>query len=98
MIYQRLDFSDFCRAFEDRGRGDQFSTDALRLIYDHLDKQEQDVELDVIDICCEFAESSIEDLAEDFGVGVHTVRTHLGNKSDLVLGVTDNGTLVYAQF
>ena len=98
MIYQRLDFSDFQQAFEDYGRGDQFSEGALYMIFDHLDKQEQDVELDVIDICCEFAESSIEDLAEDFGVGVHTVRTHLGNKSDLVLGVTDNGTLVYAQF
>ena len=95
MIYQRLDFSDFCRAFEERGRGDQFSTDALRMIFDYLD--EDNSELDVIAICCDFAESSIEELALEQDVEPDDVRDHM-NQSTLVLGETDAETLVYLQF
>lgn len=94
MIYQRLNFSDFCRAFEERGRGDQFSTDALRMIFDYLD--EDDSELDVIAICCDFAESSIEELAADHGVEPDDVRDHM-DQSTFVLGETDAETLVYLQ-
>ena len=94
MIYQRLDFSDFCRAFEECGRGDQFSTDALHMIFDYLD--EDDSELDVIAICCDFAESSIEELAADHGVEPDNVRNYM-NQITLVLGETDAKTLVYLQ-
>ena len=97
MIYQRLDFSDFCQAFEDRGRGNQFSVDALRLIYDYLDETDQDTELDVIAVCCEFAESSIEELAEEHDIETDDVRDHL-DQSTFVLGETDADTLVYVQF
>ncbi len=95
MIYQRLDFSDFCRAFEECGRGDQFSTDALRMIFDYLD--EDDSELDVIAICCDFAESSIEELATEQDVDPDDVRAHM-DQSTFVLGETDAKTLVYLQF
>ena len=95
MIYQRIDFSDFCRAFEERGRGDQFSTDALRMIFDCLD--EDDSELDVIAICCDFAESSIEELALEQDVEPDDVRDHM-YQSTFVLGETDAETLVYLQF
>lgn len=95
MIYQRLDFSDFCRAFEECGRGDQFSTDALRMIFDYLD--EDDSELDVIAICCDFAESSIEELAIEQDVEPDDVRDHM-DQSTFVLGETDAETLVYLQF
>ena len=97
MIYQRIDFSDFCRAFEERGRGDQFSTDALCLIYDYLDEMDQNTELDVIAICCDFAESSIEELAEEHDIEPDDVRDHM-DQSTFVLGETDAETLVYLQF
>lgn len=97
MIYQKITFSDFVQAFSDRGRGDQFSTDALRLIYDHLDEQDQDTELDVIAVCCEFAESSIEELAEEHDIETDDVCDHL-DQSTFVLGETDDSTLVYVQF
>lgn len=92
MIYQRLNFSDFCRAFEDCGRGDQFSTDALRMIFDYL--AEDDSELDVIAICCDFVESSIEELAIDLCMEPDDVRDHM-DQSTFVLGETDAETLVY---
>ena len=95
MIFQRIDFSDFCRAFEECGRGDQFSTDALRMIFDYLD--EDDSDLDVIAICCDFAESSIEELAIEQDVEPDDVRDHM-DQSTFVLGETNAETLVYLQF
>ena len=76
---------------------DQFSVDALRLIYDYLDEMDQDAELDVIALCCEFAESTVDELAKEHDVEADDVRDHL-DQSTFVLGETDAETLVYAQF
>lgn len=97
MIYQRLDFSGFCRAFDERGRGDQFSTEALYMIYNYLEEQDTDQELDVIAICCDFVESSIEELAIEQDVEPDALRDHM-DQSTFVLGETDAETLVYLQF
>ena len=97
MIYQRLDFSDFCRAFEDRGRGDQFSTEALYMIFVYLEEQDTDQELDVIAICCDFAEASVEELAIEQDVEPDDVSDYM-EQFTLVLGETDAETLVYMQF
>ena len=97
MIYQKITFSDFVQAFSDRGRGDQFSVDALRLIYDYLDEMDHDTELDVIALCCEFAESSVDELAEEHDIETDDVRDHL-DQSTTVLGETDDDALVYVQF
>lgn len=53
------------------GRKEQFSYSALRALfgwYSELSEQsEQGIELDVIAICCEWAEYEECDLIEDFG-------------------------------
>lgn len=72
--------SDFRDAFARCGRKDQFSYDALGVIYDYLEEANPDSELDPIAVCCEFTEyedleafqaeydaeqyTSIEDIAE----------------------------------
>lgn len=58
----------FQKAFEDAGRGGQFSYEALRALFDYLEQLEQDIgeeiELDVIGLCCEYME--IEDDEEAY--------------------------------
>ncbi len=55
-----INYRDFERAFCDHGRADQFSPEGLRVLFDHLEEYEQetgqDIELDVIAICCDFVE------------------------------------------
>jgi hypothetical protein len=50
----------FTDAFRACGRGTQFSPDALRALFEHLERVEEDtdteLELDPIAICCEWAE------------------------------------------
>ena len=63
---------DFIQAFKDAGRQDQFSLDALRVIFNYEEERESQMTeptvLDVIALCCDFAEyESIEDFQEEYG-------------------------------
>lgn len=65
MIYKVIDKEDFCDAFTYKGRGSQFSYEARDAIFDYLDTCGQNVELDVIGICCEFCEVSADDFVDN---------------------------------
>lgn len=60
MIYQSLDFNDFKNAFDRYGRSEQFSAKGLQMLYEYLwdlsDDIGQDIELDVIALCCQYSE------------------------------------------
>lgn len=51
---------EFRRAFEEAGRGDQFSYEGLGALFAYLEEWEEymgvELELDVIGLCCEFTE------------------------------------------
>jgi len=57
---QTIDKHQFRRAFQDMGRNEQFSYDGLDALFGHLEDMEEQsdepIELDVIGLCCEFAE------------------------------------------
>ena len=57
---QTIDFNDFRQAFERYGRDNQFSYEGFSALFDMLEQYEQDtdqeVELDVIALCCDFSE------------------------------------------
>ena len=67
-----VDFWEFRRAFEQMGRGEQFSDKGLEALYDALAQLEietgQEIELDVVGLCCEFAEyENIDEYNADYG-------------------------------
>ena len=71
-MYQSITKSDFTSAFHRMYRGEQFSYKGLIALYDYLEQYEEDtgeqIELDVIAICCEYAEyESLEEFQEDYG-------------------------------
>ena len=67
MIYVVLSKWDFVDEFMKSDRKDQFSREALEIIYDHYSEHEEDYEMDIIDICCTWSEySSKMDLWVDF--------------------------------
>lgn len=110
MLYQTIDnASQFRDQFNKCGRGDQFSYEALGLLFDYLNDCGSDVELDVVSVCCEFAESSwdeittnysfdidsLDDLDEDEKIKV--VHSYLEDNTSVV-GETSSGNFVYVQF
>lgn len=101
MIVQRIGKYQFREEFQAMGRSDQFSQDALGLLFDYLDQLSDDcgqqIELDVIGICCDYAEDTPEDIARYYSIDIDDVMCYL-NDNSIVVGETDNGTIVYRQF
>lgn len=68
MIYQTIDtVGQFVDAFYRAGRRDQFSYEAKQLLFDYYSELGEDVELDVIAICCDWAEIPIEYIERETG-------------------------------
>lgn len=65
---QNVNLYNFQDAFEKSGRGGQFSYEALQALFNYLEQLEEDmgeeIELDVIALCCEYME--IEDDEEQY--------------------------------
>lgn len=100
----------FREAFRHSGCGDQFSYEGLEVLFDYLDNLSEDtgepIELDVIALCCEYYESSIEELIENYDIDVSDAADEF-EKEDIVRDyLTDNTTVcgevdggfVYAAF
>ena len=100
---------DFERAFVDAGRKDQFSYEALGLLFDYLEEYEEstgeEIELDVVALCCDYSEDYPEDIISNYRIDVEgldedekidAVREYLQDNTQLV-GETSTG-FVYACF
>jgi len=107
MLYQTIDTaSQFRDQFHRCGRADQFSYEALGLLFDYLNDCGSDVEIDVVGICCEFAEDTPESIANSYGIDtegldegeiVDAVMSYLDDHS-VTVGITSSGAFVYQQF
>lgn len=102
----------FREAFHLAGRGDQFSYEGLEVLFDYLDNLSEDtgetIELDVVALCCEYYESSIEELIDNYNIDlsgvdeddpdsiIEVVREHLKDNTSVCGEVSDG--FVYAAF
>jgi hypothetical protein len=60
--------SEFRDAFRQANRQDQFSYEALNMLYEYFEDVDPDMELDVIAICCEYSEDTLEDIANNYRI------------------------------
>lgn len=102
-------FQDFAHSFE-RIRPDNFSRQGIEVLWDYLEQYEEDtgeeLELDVIALCCDFSEATVEQIADGYNLDLSeceddedkfdTVREYLGENSALVGEVS--GGFVYRDF
>ena len=63
--------SQFRDQFAQCGRKDQFSYEALGLLFDYLEEIDPDMELDVIAICCDYSEESAADIARNYSIDMN---------------------------
>jgi hypothetical protein len=67
----------FREAFRLAGRMDQFSYEGLEVLFDYLDNLSEDIgepiELDVVALCCNYYESSIEELIDNYNIDASEV-------------------------
>lgn len=109
MLYQTIDTaSQFRDQFHRCGRGDQFSYEALGLLFDYLNDCGSDVELDVVGVCCEFIEQDYKDIFNTYDISCNdddptdddikvSVVEYLEHNTSIV-GETSTGSFVFVQF
>ena len=103
---QTIGIREFHSAFECAGRQDQFSYEARVQLFEYLDELDEDMELDVIAVCCEYSEDEPKEIAENYSIDIsdcedddaieETVLDYL-NQHTCVVGQTSDG-IVYQQF
>jgi hypothetical protein len=107
---QTVNFSNFVDAFRAYDRYDQFGYQALMIIFEYLEELEestgQELELDVVAICCDYAAQNFADIAEAYGIELDPIDSEEDQKQQvkdflevetIVLGETDC-EIVYQQF
>lgn len=66
-----IDLYQFIKAFTDCNRKNQFSTSALETLFDYYEEIEsetgEEIELDVIAICCDWTEYEKQELINEYG-------------------------------
>lgn len=104
-MIETVNISRFRAAFVECDRATNFSYEGLSILFEYLDELDPDMELDVIGICCDFNEDTIEDIAEQNSIDIEgldedeaatKVRDFLIYNTILV-GETET-TFVYASF
>ena len=100
---QPITFSQFHDAFRDMDRLDNFSYEGLRVLFDWFESLDEDcgtdTELDVIAICCEFSESTPDEIRANYDIGTESdsMLIQYLNEHTMVCGETDT-TIVYQDF
>lgn len=109
-----VNFADFVDTFVARDRLSNFGYDGLRVLFDYLEEYEEDtgeeIELDVIALCCEYALNDWVEIATDYDIdltdcddedeSIDRVRNYLADHTALVGEVVnDSGTsFIYGVF
>ena len=102
----------FRESFRLAGRMDQFSYEGLEVLFDYLEELSEGtgepIELDVVALCCDYYESSIQELIDNYNIDlsevdkddtdsiIEVVREYLEDNT-AVCGMA-NGGFVYAAF
>ena len=96
---QSINEYDFLKAFKEC-RPNNFSRAGLFALYDYLEQLEDDIgeeiELDVIALCCEYAEyDSLAEFQEDYGEDYQTIGDI---ESDTTVIMIDDDSFIIRQF
>ena len=90
-------FSEFCDYFR-KIRPDNFSYEGLRVLFDHIADIDnscgEESELDVIGLCCDFAESTWEAIASDYSIETDINENEDEQKAQVLDFLADQGALI----
>ena len=115
MIVQTVGLSDFRDAFRACDRNENFSHEGKKVLFEYLEQYSDDtgepIELDVIALCCDYEESTVQELIDNYNIDTldydgeeasaedkaDLVREYLSDNTALC-GETSSGTFIYACF
>ena len=75
-IVSNIGFCEFCDAFRDMDRNENFSYAGKRVLFQYLESLSEDtgsdIELDVIALCCEYYENDIDTIISEYRIDIDT--------------------------
>lgn len=99
-IVKTFDESDFIDEFKAYNRQDNFSYKGLRVMFNALNEIAQDcemvIEMDVIALCCDYIELSIDDVINDYNIDLSD--ESFDDKTDLVIDYLHDHTMVLGNY
>jgi len=99
---QTINLNDFINAFKEAGRHRQFSIHGLHALYDYLKDYEEstgeELELDVIALCCEFTESTPKEVMEAYNLEGGTDVVQYLTNNDVFVASLYNDNVIYSNF
>lgn len=97
-IVQTVTMYQFRQAFVDMGRKDQFSYKGLEILYDYLENLSEDIgediEFDVIGLCCEYSEDHYVDIADYYSIDLDEAEGDEDEELEIVLNYLHDNTSV----
>ena len=91
---QSVNFSAFCDAFHAYKRYDQFGYSALETLFEYLEEYEdstgEELELDVIALCCDYSVDSVADIASNYDIDLSECEDDEERKSAVLDYLQDN--------
>ena len=96
-MYTTVNLPQFRDAFQTRK--ENFSYEGLEILFEYLENYEYEtnekIELDVIALCCDYSESTVEEIANDYSIDVSDARDDEDVKKDIIRTyLNDNTTIV----
>jgi len=107
----KIDLYDFRREFENI-RPDNFSREGLTMLFDYFEEldesTDEETELDVIAICCDYRELELFEAAEEYSVclehcdgnldeEIEEIKNYFTDRCSFV-GLTDGGNIIINSF
>ena len=100
---QTVNIDTFRQAFINMGRDNHFSYEGLEVLFDSLNQYEEDtgqeLELDVIALCCEYAEMTEQEIKDNYeDVAEYDTFEDFLTDYTFYCGKTEQDTYIFQQF
>lgn len=94
---QNVNFYSFREAFRANDRMDNFPGNGLSTLFDYLEQYEeeteQEIELDVVALCCDYSQMTIDEVINDYSLQDDTEGLDDDEKKEYVIEYLQDNTL-----
>ena len=95
-MIQTINESEFRDAFRAIHRANQFSYEGLGALFDYIEAADPDSELDVVALCCDYSEETVEEVAENYGLDLPEEETEEEHYAAVQAFLEDHTSVVAA--
>ena len=92
-----VNFSEFRDSFQ-QIRPDNFSYDGQKILFNYFEEYEEstgeEIDFDVIAICCDFSEDSFQNIADQYGIELDADEDEDGQKQQVIDYLQSEGAYV----